>query len=63
MTIMIVDGHTYELECIEKWLETHIRSPMTGEDMPHKMLIANFNLKSQIDEWIVKPVQNDDFGF
>jgi len=55
--VIAADGHTYELSYIEKWLDDHIRSPMTGEEMEHKMLIANFNLKSQIDEWKAKQIE------
>lgn len=61
--VIAADGHSYELSCIEKWLETHIRSPMTGEEMPHKLLIANFNLKSQIEQWVAKPAVRDDLEF
>ena len=49
--VVIIDGHSYELNAIEQWLQTHIRSPMTGEEMPHKILIANYNLRSQIEDW------------
>lgn len=59
--VIASDGHTYELCYIEKWLNDHIRSPMTGEEMPHKMLIANFNLKSQIDEWRSRCISDYEF--
>jgi len=49
--VVATDGHSYEYAAISHWLETHIRSPMTGETMPSKILIPNFNLKSQIEEW------------
>lgn len=45
------DGHSYELKAIEQWLEGHIRSPMTSQPMAHKLLVYNYNLKSQIEEW------------
>jgi len=31
--------------------------------MPHKLLIANFNLKSQIEQWVAKPAVRDDLEF
>ena len=35
------DGHTYELEAIEAWLEEHSTSPMTGKQLAHKRLVPN----------------------
>lgn len=46
------DGFSYDYDAICIWLEDHIRSPMTGDSMQHKILVANHNLKSQIDEWL-----------
>eukprot|EP00012_Vannella_robusta_P011711 CAMPEP_0206197622 /NCGR_PEP_ID=MMETSP0166-20121206/9158_1 /ASSEMBLY_ACC=CAM_ASM_000260 /TAXON_ID=95228 /ORGANISM="Vannella robusta, Strain DIVA3 518/3/11/1/6" /LENGTH=216 /DNA_ID=CAMNT_0053615333 /DNA_START=548 /DNA_END=1196 /DNA_ORIENTATION=- len=50
--VVAADGFSYDYDAICIWLEDHIRSPMTGDSMQHKILVANHNLKSQIDEWL-----------
>lgn len=59
--VVASDGHSYEYRAISKWLEGFIRSPMTGQEMSSKIIIPNFNLKSQIDEWLaLHPDYSDD---
>ena len=39
--VLAADGHTYEREAIEEWLQTKIHSPVTGEAMIHSRLVSN----------------------
>ena len=55
------DGHTYEKASIERWLQSNSRSPMTNEMLSNKNLTPNYNLKSQISEWLEEhPTGNDE---
>mgnify|MGYP001965178370 CR=1 FL=1 len=38
--VKTADGHVYERSAIETWLQTHDRSPLTNEILPHKSLIS-----------------------
>ena len=44
-------GHTFERACIEAWLRKNDTSPATGEILPHKNLVPNHTLRSDIAEW------------
>ena len=44
-------GHTYERKAIEQWLQTHDTSPLTGAQLPHRMLNPNQVVKNIIREW------------
>ena len=44
------DGHTYERRAIERWLEDHDTSPLTGAKLPSKMLLTNYALRNAIEE-------------
>jgi hypothetical protein len=44
------DGHSYERESIERWLQTHRTSPMTGRPLHSRNLIPNHRLRSLIDD-------------
>ena len=48
--VICMDGHTYEKSAIELWFQNHNSSPMTRA-IVEPLLIPNYNLKSQIDEW------------
>ena len=39
--VVTADGHTYDREAIEVWLQRKGTSPMTGEPLPHKTLTPN----------------------
>lgn len=45
------DGYTYERRAIDQWLRTNDKSPMTNALLPHKNLLANYNLLSAIMDW------------
>ena len=45
------DGMTYERAAIEQWLQRRNRSPVTGAELPHKILVPNQALKSIIRDW------------
>ena len=40
------DGHTYERAAIEAWLQQHDTSPVSGEKLAHKRIVANHIVKS-----------------
>lgn len=42
------DGYTYEKYAIEKWLEDHDTSPLTGLKLDHKMIVPNLTIQSLI---------------
>ena len=44
-------GHTFERKAIEAWLSRHDTSPVTGEVLPHKNLVPNHTMRSDITEW------------
>ena len=46
----IDDGHSYEREAIERWLEKHDTSPLTNQPLASKRLQNNFALRSVIHE-------------
>ena len=49
--VTCMDGHTYERKGIERWLEDHDTSPLTGAKLPSKMLIPNHSLRHAIEEY------------
>ena len=49
--VTCMDGHTYERKGIERWLEDHDTSPLTGVKLPSKMLIPNHSLRHAIEEY------------
>jgi len=52
--VFAADGHTYERAEMERWLISKSTSPLTNEVLPHKMLVPNHNLRSQIREYVEK---------
>mmetsp|Transcript_62667 Transcript_62667/g.176679 ORF Transcript_62667/g.176679 Transcript_62667/m.176679 type:complete len:870 (-) Transcript_62667:138-2747(-) len=46
--VLAADGHTYERQAIEKWLQCHNTSPMTGAPLVHRYLTENFALRHVI---------------
>jgi hypothetical protein len=58
--VVATDGHSYELEAITRWLESHMASPLTNAPLHNTMLIPNVALRSAIDEWrAVQPMAID----
>eukprot|EP00039_Didymoeca_costata_P013391 m.203171 g.203171 ORF g.203171 m.203171 type:complete len:460 (+) comp15757_c0_seq1:697-2076(+) len=49
--VFTADGHTYERDAIQQWLQDHDTSPLTGLPLPHKNLIENFTLRAVITEF------------
>ena len=46
--VLAVDGHTYEREAIESWLQKHGTSPMTNQVLDTKDLRQNLILKQMV---------------
>ena len=55
--VVAADGHTYEKRAVAKWLDSHDRSPMTGQLIASFVLTPNFTLKSMIDEFRIQRKQ------
>ena len=49
--VVAADGHSYELEAITQWLESHSTSPLTNARLHTTVLIPNVALRKAIDEW------------
>jgi len=49
--VIAEDGHTYEKDAIENWLEKSLTSPMTRQPISPAKLIPNLALKQLIDQW------------
>ena len=46
------DGQSYDREGIERWLDQHDTSPITGERLESRRLIPNIRLRSAVQEWL-----------
>ena len=58
--VVAADGHSYELEAITRWLESHTTSPLTNATLHTTVLIPNVALRSAIEEWrAVQPMAID----
>ena len=51
--VTAADGHVYDRASIEEWMKgkLDVRSPKTGELLPHKVLTPSHIIRSQIIEW------------
>jgi len=54
--VLFNDGHTYDINNIKKHLNESCKSPLTNQEFVEPILIYNYNLKSQIDEWNLKNI-------
>ena len=50
--VIAADGHTYEREAIEEWLQTHDTSPKTNIKLKHKELTENHDKRSDILDFL-----------
>lgn len=50
--VMAADGHTYEREAIEQWLQTHDTSPKTNKKLENKKLLDNHDKRGEILEFL-----------
>lgn len=46
--VVAADGHTYEREAVEEWLQSSQTSPVTNEAMQHTALVPNLLIRSMI---------------
>jgi hypothetical protein len=49
--VMASDGNTYDRASITKWMASKSTSPATGEEIDKRTLVANHQLKSEIESW------------
>jgi ankyrin repeat protein len=52
--VIAADGHTYEREAIEKWLEAHDTSPKTNEALEDKKLRTNHDKRGSLLKFLDK---------
>jgi hypothetical protein len=58
--VVAADGHSYELEAITQWLESHTTSPLTNAQLHNTVLVPNVALRNAIEEWrAVQPMAID----
>ena len=50
--VVAADGYSYERRSITEWLARNDTSPMTNDELTHKRLTPNRNLKSSIETWL-----------
>jgi len=58
--VLAADGHTYERQAIERWLQMHNTSPMTGAPLAHRYLTENFALRHLIASYEEELPKEDD---
>lgn len=46
--VIAADGHTYERAAMVKRLQHCMTSPVTGDMLPHPLLVPNFAVKAMI---------------
>ena len=49
--VVASDGHTYERSALLRWLHKSPTSPLTGERLDTRVMVANVTLKKAIDAW------------
>jgi hypothetical protein len=49
--VVLSDGHTYERHYIERWLEQHNTSPVSGLELPQRCVFPNHALRNAIEEY------------
>ena len=52
--VVAADGHTYEQQCIEQWLELRGTSPFTREQLPIDILVFENRAMKHVIELLVK---------
>ena len=59
--VICEDGNTYEKECIMTWFKSGKKtSPVTNLPLDNKaVLIPNIALRSQIEEWVEKRMEEN----
>eukprot|EP00479_Gromia_sphaerica_P007930 TRINITY_DN2835_c0_g1_i1.p1 TRINITY_DN2835_c0_g1~~TRINITY_DN2835_c0_g1_i1.p1 ORF type:complete len:119 (+),score=15.58 TRINITY_DN2835_c0_g1_i1:499-855(+) len=48
--VILCDGHSYERESIQQWLEHHVTSPQTNVKLKDFTLIPNTELRAKIQD-------------
>lgn len=51
--VIAADGHTYEKAAMQKWLQQHHTSPVTGETLTHVRLVPNIVIRSVIQQQLL----------
>jgi hypothetical protein len=49
--VVLCDGHTYERRYIERWLQEHNTSPVSGLQLPQRDIYPNHALRNAIEEY------------
>ena len=51
--VIAADGHTYERSAMQKWLQEHQTSPVTGKALKHIRLVPNVVIRSVIQQQLL----------
>ena len=51
--VIAADGHTYEKLAMQKWLQQHQTSPVTGKALTHVRLVPNIVIRSVIQQQLL----------
>ena len=46
--VIAADGHTYEKDALQQWLQQNTTSPVTGDFLAHTRFVPNVLIKSAI---------------
>ncbi|KAA6426501.1 MAG: U box, partial [Trebouxia sp. A1-2] len=52
--VVAADGHTYERQALQAWLQHHSTSPITGEHLTHRHLVDNAVIKSLLQQQMLQ---------
>ena len=52
--VVAADGHTYERQALQAWLQHHSISPITGEHLTHRHLVDNAVIKSLLQQQMLQ---------
>jgi hypothetical protein len=52
--VSTVDGFNYDRKNIERWFQVSSKSPLTGLELSSKKLTPNFQLKDQIEKYLIE---------
>lgn len=52
--LLVATGHSFERKEIEEWMAKNNTCPKTRKELEDKTIVVNWNLKTNIEEWLVR---------
>ena len=49
--VVCADGHAFERRAITQWLRHNLTNPLTGAELPNRVLIPSIGLRDAVREW------------